>query len=178
MRIAVIATLLLFVSMPVYAACPAAPVGNVGDRVIQMVQGGDSSAAIGPTNVVDATEEGAMVYDATNDTIVVCDGTNWVSLEDTLTSLSCSNGEVAIWNNTGSIWECGAPSIPGGSLQGGVNTVVTLGASCTTVGELAKTASGQLVVCEDSDISNQDCSGLNTGALSFTSAGFIRLCTE
>ena len=60
------------------AACPAAPVGSAQDRVIQMVAGGDNQTQMGSDAVVNATEEGAIVYDATNKAIAVCDGTNWV----------------------------------------------------------------------------------------------------
>lgn len=62
------------------AACPAAPVGSSDDRVIQMVAGGDNATQMGSDSNVDATEEGAVVYDAANDILVVCDGTNWVPL--------------------------------------------------------------------------------------------------
>ncbi len=60
------------------AACPAAPVGSAQDRVIQMVAGGDNQTQMGSDAVVNSTEEGAIVYDATNKAIAVCDGTNWV----------------------------------------------------------------------------------------------------
>ena len=62
------------------AACPAAPVGSNQDRVIQMVAGGDGFVQMGSDAEVDATEEGAIVYDAVNNTLAVCDGTNWVAL--------------------------------------------------------------------------------------------------
>jgi len=72
----------IFSTLPALAnaACPAAPVGSTEDRVIQMVAGGDNATQMGSDANIDATEEGAIVYDATNNTIAVCDGTNWVTL--------------------------------------------------------------------------------------------------
>ncbi len=63
-----------------HAACPPAPVGSAQDRVIQMVAGGDGMVRMGSDAEVDATEEGAIVYDAANNTIAICDGTNWIQL--------------------------------------------------------------------------------------------------
>jgi hypothetical protein len=66
-----------------YAAC-ASPVGAAGDQI----------------------------YNSTHNLMQFCDGTNWLSMAntdgDSLASLSCADGEIIKWNNTGSIWECAA----------------------------------------------------------------------
>ena len=84
------------------AACPAAPVGSSEDRVIQMVAGADGVTQMAKESVLDATEEGAIVYDATNNTIAVCDGTDWVPLSggsgDNLGSGGTTAGQIGINN--------------------------------------------------------------------------------
>lgn len=79
---------MLLVPSLVFSACPAAPVGSNQDRVIQMVAGGDNVTQMGSQQGTNATEEGAVVYDDTQNTLVVCDGTNWVTLggSDRITS--------------------------------------------------------------------------------------------
>lgn len=87
------------------AACPAAPVGSAQDRVIQMVAGGDSQTQMGSDAVVDATEEGVIVYDATNNTLAVCDGANWVQLGGGGgLRTDCAVGNGLRWDGTE--WQC------------------------------------------------------------------------
>ncbi len=105
------------------AACPVAPVGSTSDTVIQMKAIG-GNAGTGPTNVLDATEEGAIVYDDTNDTVKVCDGTNWVSVGGGITSESdpqvsaVTNGK---WcRGDGSAVTCDQTAPSGGGTSGTV----------------------------------------------------------
>ena len=120
-----LATMLTIPSVA-WAACPAAPVGSTDDRVIQMVAGVDGLTQMGSDANVDATEEGAIVYDGTNDILVVCDGTNWVPL--------------------------GGSSGGGGGIQSGQSNTETLGTGCTNIGDLARTSTGNLIVCKDTQI--------------------------
>ncbi len=82
------------------AACPAPPVGNTADTVIQM-RAIDGNAGMGATTALDATEEGALIYDDTNNTVKVCDGTNWIDLSGGGGGNSCSPTNVQIFNATG-----------------------------------------------------------------------------
>ena len=79
-RTVLILTLISLLPGLARAACPAAPVSNSSDLVIQMVAGGDGLTQMGSDANVDATEEGAVVYDAVNKTLAVCNGTSWVLL--------------------------------------------------------------------------------------------------
>ena len=87
-----------------HAVCPAAPVGSSADSVIQMVAGPDGLVQMGPNSVVDATEEGAIVYDATNDSIAVCNGTNWVVLGSDSLRTDCGSASELEWD--GMAWQC------------------------------------------------------------------------
>lgn len=73
----------------------------------------------------------------------------------------------------------------GGSLissgvQGAITTVAVLGNSCSTVGQLAKDASGNLMVCDDtpSALTTADCSALGVGAVTFDENGEIYVCAN
>lgn len=121
-------------------------------------------------------EEGEQVYNSTHDVMQFCDGTDWISMSgggDTLLGLSCSNGEVAQYD--GSDWVCSASS-NGGNIQAGIDPLETNGAACTNVGELARTATGDLLVCENTSITNQTCASFTPGALSLSSDGKIHAC--
>lgn len=111
--LALILTVFSSVFSSVLAACPAAPVGDAGDRVIQFVQNGDGVTGIGATNTIDATEEGAVVYDATNDTLAVCDGTNWVELGGGGSLPACNVDEYLRMTATG--WQCDTGYPPAGT---------------------------------------------------------------
>lgn len=87
-----------------HAACPAAPVGSNQDRVIQMVAGGDNLTQMGSQQVTDATEEGAVVYDSALNTLVVCDGTNWITLGGGGLRTDCAVGSHLEWD--GAEWSC------------------------------------------------------------------------
>jgi hypothetical protein len=69
-----------------------------------------------------AATEGVMVYDTAHDTMVFCDGTDWISMggggggSDTLAGLSCSSGQIAAWNGTA--WACAADATGGGISDG------------------------------------------------------------
>lgn len=80
MKLFTLSIAIFLMSSATQAACPAAPVGSNQDRVIQMVAGGDGLTKMAKEEVTDATEEGAIVYDAIRNTIAVCDGTNWIAL--------------------------------------------------------------------------------------------------
>ena len=88
-----------------WAACPAAPVGSNQDRVIQMVAGVDGQAQMAREEITDATEEGAIVYDNTLKTLVVCDGTNWVALSGS-GSLRGDCGVTSRLEWDGTEWQC------------------------------------------------------------------------
>ncbi len=129
---------IFLLSPTVKAACPAAPVGSTSDTVIQMKAIG-GNAGMGPTSALDATEEGAMVYDDTNDTVKVCDGTNWVELGG---SGGGGNSNATFWEYTTAgtyAWtkpssgniaqvECWGGGGGGGG-SGGTNTMVAPGGS-------------------------------------------------
>ncbi|MDE0723510.1 MAG: hypothetical protein OSB62_02285 [Alphaproteobacteria bacterium] len=86
------------------AACSAAPVGTAADPVLQTRLNGDSQAGLGAANNLTSTEEGAIVWDDTNNTLVACDGTDWIQLGDSHLPTSCSLGETVEWD--GSDWAC------------------------------------------------------------------------
>lgn len=75
-----LALLIVFLSLAAsaQAVCPPAPVGKPSDSVVQFVTSG--TAGFGPTTSMDATREGAVVYDPAAKTLKVCDGTDWVGL--------------------------------------------------------------------------------------------------
>ncbi len=103
---------LLYFSGTAQAACPAPPVASTSDTVIQMRAHG-GNAGMGPTSALDATEEGALVYDDTNDTIKICDGTNWVDVGGSggggiINPADCSNGEIPYWSSASSSLKCPA----------------------------------------------------------------------
>lgn len=66
-----------------------------------------------------------------------CDGTNWFSMKGgtvaTLDALSCSNGQIAKWNNGSSIWEC-ANDDSGGAESDPQVSAVTSGKWCRGTG--------------------------------------------
>lgn len=74
-----------------------------------MVAGGPAFAQC--ANPVGAA--GDQMYNATHDTMQYCDGTDWTAMKGTLASLSCTDGQVAAWNNTGSAWECADGGVGG-----------------------------------------------------------------
>ena len=80
------------------------------------------AACINPTGI-----EGNQVYNTTYKVMQFCDGNNWISMKGgarhTLDALSCSDGEVAKWNNGGGVWECAADD------TGGAETDPTVAAS-------------------------------------------------
>lgn len=100
--------LLVLLTAEAHAACPAAPTGSTSDAVLQMMWNG-SAPGLGLVNNVDATKEGAFVYDSTNNLLKYCDGTSWISL----TTGSETDPQVANVNagnaciGTGSAVDCG-----------------------------------------------------------------------
>lgn len=76
----VLAALFILTSGEIYAACPAAPVGAPEEPVIQLKRNADGKKSWGATNIYDATEEGALVWDDTNNAVSYCDGASWVTL--------------------------------------------------------------------------------------------------
>ncbi len=59
-----------------------------------------------------AGNEGQVIYNDDHNVMQFCNGTDWIGMAggavDTLSELSCSDGQVAVWNNGGSVWQCGA----------------------------------------------------------------------
>ena len=98
----------LTLSHVAHAACSAAPVGTAADPVLQTRLNGDSKAGLGAANSLTSTEEGAIVWDDTNNTLVACDGTNWIQLGDSHLPTGCSSGETVEWD--GSDWVCASNS--------------------------------------------------------------------
>jgi hypothetical protein len=133
-----------------FAQCAAAPVGTASDPVLQLKLNGDGKAGLGPANALTSNEEGAVVWDDTNDSMVICDGSNWVNIGST--------GE-------------------SGDIQSGFDSTETIAQPCTTVGTLSHSSSEDLLVCQSgSDINGTSCSTFNTGALSIGSDGSIYAC--
>ncbi len=79
-RLFVLTTLMMLPLLATAQTCPAAPVGDVKDPVFQLIANASDRFQIGATDSVSSTIRGAMVWDDTNSTIAVCDGTNWVTL--------------------------------------------------------------------------------------------------
>lgn len=65
---------------------------------------------------------GTQDYNAGNSRFEFCDGTNWQSMKDTLSSFSCTDGQVVSWDDGGSAWVC-ADGASGGSST--ASTMVT-----------------------------------------------------
>ena len=103
MRLVILTMFLTILSALAEAACPAPPVGDPLDRALQMVAGGDGMLGLSNTSVTDATEEGAVVYDDTNNTLAVCDGTNWIAF---VSIPPTCIGAVARLQYDGSAWLC------------------------------------------------------------------------
>lgn len=153
----ILTSLILFLAPGVsQAACPPPPVASASDTVIQMRAHG-GNAGVGPTNVLDATESGAVVFNDADKSLYVCDGTAWVKLgggggggggawasENGMQCLVASghhfncirfsrtNGQT--WckqtANSGSSWsDCNAPFAASGSTGAGKYTV-----SCSNMG--------------------------------------------
>ncbi|MDE0724688.1 MAG: hypothetical protein OSB62_08330 [Alphaproteobacteria bacterium] len=97
-------TATILISFKALAACPAAPVGTANDPTLQMKLNGDSISRHGPANIVDATEEGAMVWDDTKNQVAICNGTKWMLLGAELPS--CAVSETLVMAATG--WVCGS----------------------------------------------------------------------
>lgn len=72
----------------------------------------------------------------------------------------------------GTVWQVEANDI-----QDGLRRVATETDPCTTVGQLAQSSAGDLLVCKNAgDITSEDCSGFNAGAISINSDGSIHGC--
>jgi hypothetical protein len=56
---------------------------------------------------------GEQIYNSSSSVMQFCDGTDWTAMKkgsDTLASLSCTDGQIAEWNNTGTSWVCATPA--------------------------------------------------------------------
>jgi len=77
--------------------------------------------------VTPAGQEGQMLYNSTYKTMQFCDGTNWYSMKGgvshSLDALSCTDGQVAKWNNGGSLWECAGDATGGGGAGCSAGTI-------------------------------------------------------
>ncbi len=75
--------------------------------------------------------EGNQVYNSTHKVMQFCDGTSWRAMigggsgGDTLSGLSCTDGQIAKWNNTATAWECGADASGSGGDDLGNHTATT-----------------------------------------------------
>jgi len=73
------------------------------------VTGGSAKAA---TPACGAATEGVILFDSDRKIVVYCNGSTWMMMggmfgsADTLSGLSCANGEIAKWNGTA--WACAA----------------------------------------------------------------------
>lgn len=91
-----IGLLIVFLSLAAsaQAVCPPAPVGKPSDSVVQFVTSG--TAGFGPTTAMDATREGAVVYDPAAKVLKVCNGSAWVEVAGGGTSSMVANWPDAI----------------------------------------------------------------------------------
>jgi hypothetical protein len=64
------------------------------------------------------------------------------------------------------------------NIQGPVTFSATLGASCSTVGQLAKDGSNNLMVCDQAtpSLEGAGCSGVGVGALTLDETGAMYVC--
>ncbi len=88
--------------------------------------------------------EGDQIYNSTHKVMQFCDGTNWNAMKggvaDSLDGLSCSDGEVAKWNNGGNIWECASDN-------GGIASESDPQVDAVTSGKWCR-GDGSAVVCD------------------------------
>lgn len=132
----------------------------------QPVTGGGSADRItsGTTSVVAGANSVSVTVGGSN---VANFGSGGLGL-NTLSAVMVSSSNVSATNLT----------INGlGAIQGGLNRTVTSGAACTRPGELARTSSGELVVCEGSALEGSSCSGFNVGAVAIGSDGRTYYCS-
>jgi hypothetical protein len=73
--------------------------------------------------------EGEQIYNTTHNVMQFCDNTDWTAMRgdgDTLSALSCTDGQIAKWNNGGSTWECAADATGSGGDDLGNHIATTL----------------------------------------------------
>lgn len=136
--------------------------------------------------------EGNQVYNTTHKVMQYCDGTTWISMKggvgsgtDTLSTLSCTDGQVAKWNNGGGVWECAADNAGGGAETDPEVGALTAGDWCRANG------AGTAIICDrptpitsESDpqvggmTANRVCraNGTGTAVVCNLSAGFTGSC--
>ncbi len=87
---------------------------------------------------------GDQIFNSTHKTMQFCDGTNWYSMKGgvkhTLDSLSCTDGQIAAWNDGGGVWECAND-------DGGVTSESDPQVSAVTSGKWCR-GTGSAVTCD------------------------------
>lgn len=90
-----------------------------------------------------------------------------------MNSFKIDNAESVIYEGVAG----GTPIGGKGGIQSGIDTVAVSGDACNAIGALARTAGGELLVCEDTvTITDQSCSRFTPGALSISSTGQLHVC--
>ncbi len=88
--------------------------------------------------------EGDQIFNSTYKVMQFCDGTNWYSMrggvKHTLDTLSCTDGQIAAWNNDSNVWECAND-------DGGVTSESDPQVSAVTSGKWCR-GTGSAVTCD------------------------------
>lgn len=157
-------SLLLCLASPIALAdCPSAPIGDPDDMAISFLKANGVQAA-SASLLASSVKEGMLVYDDSDDTLKLCDGTNWLPVgsnsgTDTLASLACAAGEIPKFN--GSAWACAADG-------GGSATTYVSAYHTATQQTLTSTASKLINWNEESDAGNN----FSTGTFTAPNAGY------
>lgn len=101
----ILITLLLSLGLPsvALAACPAAPSSNSTDMIMRFVApSGSQAGTMLSSSVPDKTAEGTFIYDTTNKTLKLCNGTTWLEIGPDNPAITALTGDVSA-SGTGSV---------------------------------------------------------------------------
>ena len=94
--------ILVLIAAEAHSDCPPAPISAPNEPVLQLSANADGLAAFGRADRQNATEEGAVVWNAATKSVVFCNGVKWVS-----TAMpTCSLGETLVMGTDGWLCEC------------------------------------------------------------------------